>query len=1058
MANEIENQLVQIQPKQPGEERKLSLAEVRARLSAARGKEYWQSLKQVTESDGFDELMEREFPRQASEFLDPVSRRGFLKLMGASLALAGLSACTRQPEEEIVPYVKQPEDLIPGRPKYFASAMPFPNGAQPILVKSEEFRPIKIEGNPEHPESGGATDVFTQASILDLYDPDRSQTSSYKGEPREYSDFLNFINAYRTRTRAGASGLRFLTGTCISPTFAWLMDAALKANPGSKWYQWDAVNRDNVRAGAKAAFGAYMDPIYRLETADVILSLDADFLSGIAQPGFVRIARDFAKRRKLEPRGEMSRLYVVESQMTTAGAKADHRLRLRASEVEAFAAALLAAVGGAGSAGSLSGEAAAFLQSVAKDLKAKPGASVVIPGDHQSPAVHVLAAQINQALGNAGKTVLYIDPIEPAPTEQVAGMKELAADMRAGKVDLLLMMGVNPLYDAPVDLDFAAAMQRVAETVHVGLHHDETARYSNWHLHTTHYLEMWGDARANDGTVSIIQPLIDPLYAGVSPYSIAAAFAAQPGLTPYSALKQYWGQNAKSQAGADFEAFWRKVLHDGFIPGTALPPKAVAARGGAPATPRMDAGAIEIVLRPDPTIFDGRYANNGWLQECPKWITRLTWDNAALMSLATAQQLGTREEDVIEIKAANGRKLTATVLPVPGMPDNSITLTLGYGRRDAGRVGTGPGYNAYAIRSSDAQHITWATKSDIKKTGDTFRLAIVQVHELIAGTNKSLPTSEALTRSIIRSTTLEEYEKEPGFAHSERYLPTPEHTETLYRNDHDQPFFDYSKGYQWAMTVDMNSCVGCNACVVACVAENNIPVIGKEQVKVGRQMYWLRIDTYFTGDLDAPKAVFQPMFCQHCENAPCEPVCPVGATMHTPEGLNQMVYNRCVGTRYCSNNCPYKVRRFNFLLYADYETESLKLLRNPDVSVRSRGVMEKCTYCVQRINAAKIDSETEELKLQQEDPNARRVIQDGEVITACQQACPTGALIFGNMNDPNSRVARQKKLERNYGVLAPVNTRPRTSYLAEVTNPNPELAPKGAEAGVLTEAERVHGN
>ena len=1047
MANEIEQQLIQIKntngngPRKSSSKRKLTLVEVRDRLSAEKGKGYWRSLEELSGSPEFDEMLRDEFPRQTSEWIDPVSRRGFLKLMGASLALAGLSACTKQPDEAIVPYVKQPEDLIPGRPMYFATAMPFPTGAQPLLVKSNEFRPTKVEGNPQHAASNGATDLFSQASILDLYDPDRSQRITFRGETRNFGEFQAFIDDYvaKNRNKQG-TGIRFLTGTIVSPTLANQLTALLKAQPQAKWYQWEGANRDSARAGLKAAFGQYVEPQYKMDAADVILSLDADFLSNAEFPGFTRYAREFISRRKMQEGVKMNRLYVVESMSTTTGHKAEHRLRLRSSDVAGFAAALLASVGGGGNAGAqLSGEAQKFLQSVAKDLRSANGNALVIAGEYQAPAVHALAAELNSALGAVGKTVTYSDPIEIVPSEHLAGLKELVNDMNAGKVDLLLILGSNPVYSAPADVQFDKAMEKVATNVHLGQFHDETARLAQWHLNEAHYLESWGDARAHDGTVTIIQPLIAPLYGAVSAHEVVAAFSPQDQrVNAYDAVRAYWLQNAKGAAG-NFEGFWRKALHDGFVPDTAFQGRTLSAQGGglAAATP-PGANDIEVVFRPDPTIYDGRFANNGWLQETPKPVTRICWDNAALMSIKTATEHSLNEEDVVEIETKEGRKLALPVKVVPGMADNSIMVYMGNGRTFSGRVGTEVGFNANVLRTSNSPWITTGVK--LRKTGETYHVGFVQSHYTTEG-SKSLEGVEAIddknyefNRGIIRFATLKEFEENPNFAH-ERH-EDPKLDTTLYPN------YNYKDGYAWGMAVDMNSCIGCNSCVVACVAENNSPVVGREQVKIGRQMYWLRIDTYFQGDLENPRAHFQPMFCQHCENAPCEPVCPVGATIHSPEGLNVMVYNRCVGTRYCSNNCPYKVRRFNFLLYSDYETESLKGLRNPDVSVRSRGVMEKCTYCVQRINAARINAEVEETRLRADDPNLKRPIRDGEVVTACQQACPTDALVFGNINDPNSRVAKLKNQPRNYGVITDVNTRPRTSYVAGVINTNPELEEK----------------
>ena len=1039
------NELVQIKASTP-RRAKLTLQEVRERLSASTGKRYWRSLEELVDEPGFEELLENEFPAGATEYKnDGVSRRNFLKLAGASMALAGLSACTRQPDEPIVPYVRQPEDLIPGIPKFFATSMPFPTGALPLVVRSNEFRPTKIEGNPQHPASSGATDVLAQASLLDLYDPDRSQNSSFRGEPRNWGDFHAAVDQYKVKTAGSrGAGLRFLTETVISPTLAWQIQTVLKQFPGAKWYQWDPVNRDSARAASQALFGQYAEPIYKFDAANVVLSLDADFLSGAHFPGFLRYSRDYISRRKLMTNAPMNRLYVVESFHTTAGALADNRLPMRASDIVPFAAALAGMLGGSGGGPQGFGDdEQKFLQALAKDFKANSGASIVLAGEQQPPELHVIAAHINQALGNIGKTVTYTDPVEVVPSDQGAGLRELVADMNAGKVDMLVILDTNPVYTAPVDLDFESAMDKVAASVHLSCFRNETTRVSQWHVHGAHYLESWSDARAYDGTCSLVQPLIAPLYGGHSAHEVIALFSDTPEMTAYDALTTYWRQNGK--ATGDFETNFRKWLHDGIIPNTASPARSLTPRDAAPAVKALDKNTIEVVFRPDPTIYDGRYCNNGWLQECPKPVIRLEWDNAAMMSLDTAANHGFNQEDIISI-TVDGRTLQAPVLVVYGVPNNSITLHLGYGREFAGRVGNGCGFNAYALRSSKAPLI--ATADKLEKTEDTYKLAVVQNFTLIDPKpsdpntqNRSVQGSEALRRDIIRVASYGDYQKDPHFAHGEFYEEDPGHEDTLYPN------YDYSKGYQWGMAVDMNSCVGCNACVIACQAENNSPIVGKEQVKIGRDMKWLRIDAYFTGDLHNPRAFLQPMFCQHCENAPCEPVCPVGATTHSPEGLNVMVYNRCVGTRYCLNNCPYKVRRFNFFLFADYDTPSLKPMRNPDVTVRSRGVMEKCTYCVQRINAARIQTEVEEVHLQQSDPKATRKIQDGEVLTACQQTCPTDALVFGNVNDPNSRVSKIKAQPRNYSVLSDVNTRPRTTYIASVINPNMEIGDRTSAPG-----------
>jgi MoCo/4Fe-4S cofactor protein with predicted Tat translocation signal len=993
----------------PSKKKKLDLETARAHLAETQGPEYWRSLEELAGSPEFQEMLHREFPKGASEWLDSVSRRGFLKLMGASLAMAGMTACTKQPLEPIVPYVRQPEEVIPGRPMFYASAFTLSGYASPILVESQLYRPTKIEGNEQHPANLGGTDIFAQASILGMYDPDRSQTITYLGDVRTWGDFLNAIHGPLSAQKAlQGAGIRILTQTVSSPTLADQLRSLLKIYPQAKWHVYEPINRDNVLEGAKLAFGQPVETQYKLENADVILSLDADFLYA-GFPGFTRYARDFAKRRDPDS-GNMNRLYVVESTMSSTGAKADHRLPLRASDIETFAWALAQELGVVGSAGKmLSGEQGKWASALSRELQSHRGSALVIVGDHQPPVVHALAHAANQLLGNNGRTVVYTDPVDANPINQTESLKDLVADMRAGKVDLLIIMGGNPVYDAPADLAFADALKntKIPLRVHAGLYQNETAELCHWHINEAHYLEAWGDTRAYDGTVSIVQPLIAPLYGGKSFYELTALLAGSEA-AGHEIVQAYW---QKQHPGPDFDAFWRRSLHNGWIEGTALAPRQVAPKlsnlPGASGIPYQK--NLEINFRRDPSVYDGRFANNGWLQEAPKPMTKVTWDNPVLIAPALADRMSLHSEDVIELDL-NSKKLTAPVWIQVGHPDNSVTVFLGYGRRRAGRAGTGAGFDMYSLRNSATP---WSvTGVAIRKTGATYKLASTQGYQ-------TMETPDGGNRPLVRSASLEEYHKEPNFAREEE----PPAALTLY------PGFDYKKEpYAWGMAIDMNACVGCNNCIVACQSENNIAVVGKEQVVRGRHMHWLRVDTYYQGDRANPRAHFQPVPCMHCENAPCEVVCPVGATVHSTEGLNDMVYNRCVGTRYCSNNCPYKVRRFNFLLFQDWDTPQYKMMRNPDVTVRSRGVMEKCTYCVQRINEHRIDAEREDRK-----------IRDGELQTACQQSCPANAIIFGNINDPNSKVSKLKANARNYGLLSDLNTRPHTTYLAEIRNPNPEL-------------------
>jgi MoCo/4Fe-4S cofactor protein with predicted Tat translocation signal len=1018
----------------PGKKGKLDLDSVREQIDAAvahdaaekSGPEYWRSLEELAGSPAFQEALHREFPKGASEWVDSVSRRGFLKVMGASMALAGMTGCVKLPLEPIVPYVRQPEDVIPGRPMFYATAMTLGGYASPLLVESHLGRPTKIEGNDKHPASLGGTDIFAQAHVLGLYDPDRSQSVVSMGDERSWQSFLTAIRGPLSAQKAlQGAGIRILTPTISSPTLADQLRGFLKIYPQAKWHVYEPVNRDNVLEGAKLAFGQPVETRYDFEKADVIVSLDADFLYA-GFPGNVRYIRDFAKRRN--PDGSMNRLYVIESTPTTTGAKADHRVPVKGTFVEDFARTVARwlepphndEIGTGGTT-----EVMKFLEGVVSDLQKTRGSGVVMAGDHQPPLVHTLAHAINAKLGNVGKTVFYSDPIDENPLNQTESIKELAVNINDGKVDLLIILGGNPAYDTPADLEFAELLKsnKVPLRVHHGLYNNETAELCQWHINEAHELEAWGDARAYDGTVSIIQPLIAPLYNGKSAIEFIALLNGQADANGYDVTRAYW---QKQHSGADFEAFWRKSLHDGWIEGTAYAPKSAtvnAATFPASSPAAATADAIELNIRRDPTIYDGQFSNNGWLQECPKPMNKLTWDNAVLIGPAMGERLQIKTCDVVELEL-NGRKVTGPVWIQPGVPDNSVTVTLGYGRTRAGRVGTAQGFDAYALRTSAAPWL--ATGLKIRKTGDTYVLASTQGYQ-------SMDTPNGDHRPLVREGALEEYRKDADFAKEQGEEPAP--GLTLYK-----PYPYKEEDYAWGMAIDLNSCVGCNNCMIACQSENNIAVVGKEQCAIGRHMHWIRIDTYYqypdqeARDRDNPKAFFQPVPCQQCENAPCEVVCPVGATNHSSEGLNDMVYNRCVGTRYCSNNCPYKVRRFNFLLFQDWTTPQYKMMRNPDVSVRSRGVMEKCSYCVQRITQHRIDAETASVREGKEIK-----IADGELQTACQQSCPAGAIIFGNINDPNSKVSQLKAQSRNYTLLGELNTRPRTTYLAEVSNPNPEL-------------------
>ncbi|MCE9531787.1 MAG: TAT-variant-translocated molybdopterin oxidoreductase [Planctomycetes bacterium] len=1014
----------------------------------ATAQELWRSAEELTTTAEFREMISREFPDDIETWTDPVSRRQFLTLMSASIALAGFSGCSPRPasQQKILPYTKQPEGLTLGVPDFFASASVVGGIATGIIVTSREGRPIKVEGNPLHPGSLGGTDVFAQALVLGLCDPDRSQSLVHLGASRTWEEAISFFRGELDKLKARKANIRLLTETVTSPTLKVQIDK-FTAKTGAKWVQYEPATLDNVRAGNQQAFDAPVTVIHDFTKANVILALDSDFLT--SGPGNVRYARDFGSRRRVRGNhadggtpSEMNRLYSVEAMLTPTGSVADHRLPLKASEVGSFARALAAQlkVPGAPSAGPLSENAKAWLAPLAADLEKNRGKCVVIAGENQPPAVQALVHAINAALGNLGQTVHVIKSIEAQPENQLKNFTELVGEMNAGKVDLLFILGGNPVFDAPADLKFTDALDKVGLRVHMGLYQDETAARCHWHFPEAHSLETWGDARGYDGTATIIQPLIAPLYNAKSFVEVLSALSAdavESGQSGRDIVKSFWKKwydehNKEKKAG--FAEFWFNSVWNGVVAGTAreAPEKKDLAPGWAGKDAVSSSSGIEVCFRADPTIHDGRFANIGWLQELPKPVSKLCWDNAAIMSPKTAEKLG------------------LSILP---------RWTAGErGRMEAGagRVGNGTGYNTYKLRGTDAP--STATGVEIKKVDDVINLACTQAHHAMEG------------RKPIRRLTLDQMadkkafdlEMSPPVAAGEKdlirdNLPGPlERTEKAkhpnehhHGHDHEEHHHEHDKrlvpltmypdtnkeGRRWAMAIDLTSCIGCNVCMIACMAENNIPVIGKFEVSRGREMYWIRVDRYHEGDpmvAEGLKTYFQPVPCQQCEKAPCEVVCPVGATVHSTDGLNDMVYNRCVGTRYCSNNCPYKVRRFNFLTYADYVTESLKIGRNPEVSVRTRGVMEKCTYCVQRIRSAEIVAERE-----------FRPIADGEIVTACQAACPTGAIVFGDLADTKSVVRRWKAEKTNYGLLAELNTMPRTSYLAAVRNPNSAM-PKGA--------------
>ena len=923
-----------------------------------------------------------------------VDRRSFMKLMSASIALAG-GACTRAPLEPIVPYARQPEGMVQGEPLFFATALTRGGYAHGVLVESNMGRPTKIEGNPAHPASLGSTGPLEQGRILELWDPDRSRVIQHLGQIDSWENLASLIRSRGQRWQAdGGEGLRILAGGVSSPTLLAQWRLLLEKYPRARIHHYEPVNRDNVYAGARASFGRPLEPVYHFDRARVIVSLEADFLGGL--PGHVRYARDFSRGRRPEARS-MNRLYVVECMPSITGAAADHRLARRSSEIHSLALRLAAAT-----TGPVSADALPWVRSAAADLQQHHGASLVLAGDEQPPEVHALAHHLNEVLGNRGATVDFIAlPVTTAQSNHDS-LAQLVEDMRHGRVDTLLILGGNPLYDSPVDAGFAEALRSASVSIHFGLHHNETSRHCTWHVPAAHELETWSDATAYDGTVTIQQPLIAPLYGGRPVHEMLAALTGDFDSTAHSLVRNYWmGVFGNQQP----EERWANCLRSGVVSESTAryentqAAKAVVGDAGATAAVGTvpDPKEIELAFRPDPTLWDGRYANVAWLQELPKPMTQLTWDNAAFMSDALAQQLQVTNEDVVELEVGN-RTLRAPVWVVPHHAEHALTLYLGSGRTAAGPVGTGHGVNAFALRTQNAPWFAGGVK--VRKLNERYRLATVQSHHRLEG------------RPIIRAGTLADYLHDPQFARQE----SDRRAASLYP---DVPRAEYA----WGMSIDLASCIGCGACTIACQAENNIPTVGKSEVIAGRELHWIRVDRYEDAAAGAQRTLFQPVPCMQCEHAPCELVCPVEASVHDAEGINVQVYNRCVGTRFCSNNCPYKVRRFNFLSYSKEDAQSAAL-HNPEVTVRMRGVMEKCNYCLQRVVRGRISADRDD-----------RALRDGEVVTACQAVCPTQAIVFGDLNDPHSEVRAAKGSSRTYTLLGELNTRPRTTYLARVVNP-----------------------
>ena len=980
-----------------------------------------------------------------------------MMLLGASLSLAGLAGC-RRPVEEIVPYVTAPEEIVPGVPRYYATTMPFRRSAYGLIVESHEGRPTKVEGNPSHPSTLGASSSRIQASVLGLYDPDRSRSITQQGARKSWSDFVTAWGQLSEAHAAdGGASLAVLSESFSSPTLARLASELRARYPRLQWATYDAVSDESRLAGLRQATGRDLDLMLRLDRASLILALDADPL--LTDPEMIRHARGFADgRRAGASGGSMNRLYAVEGVYSLTGAMADHRLRLESRLIAPFLAALAArlappAAGASSQAGvSVPGVDSRWVDALAKDLQANRGKGLIVAGERQPAAVHAAVCALNTYLGNTGTTVSYYET-KDAALPSVSSLASLVSAMNAGTIKTLVVLGGNPVFDAPADLDFASAMAKVPQSIALGHTFDETSLKATWHVPRAHYLESWGDARAVGGTLSVVQPLILPLFGGRTPVEVLGLMVTGQDRPGYDIVRETWNSILGE---ADFDKKWNRVLHDGFLSGSELPdvvpdlkgqPLAELARSmnffmatgvvvsgaggtGSEGSSGASRSNLEVVFLPSPSLHDGRFANDGWLQELPDPLTKLTWDNPALVSPTTAESIGLASGDFVRVDYA-GRSLELPVWILPGMADGVVALTLGYGRQRAGRIGSGVGFDAFTVRSSKAPGFD--SGGTLTKLARTYPLSATQEH----GSMEGRPVVRESTLTALRSKSAAEGHRteSQNEGHSPRSpegggVPGPHgvfqeepHHFSLWKEH------TYDQGHQWGMTIDLNACIGCNACMVACQSENNVPVVGKVQVAKGREMHWIRVDRYFSGEPSGnPEIVFQPVPCMHCEDAPCEQVCPVAATVHDRQGLNVMVYNRCIGTRYCSNNCPYKVRRFNFFNFTKNTPNILQLAMNPDVTVRSRGVMEKCTYCTQRINRVKIDAKL-----------AGRALRDGDVKTACQQACPASAIEFGDLRDSSSRVVKAKADPRNYALLAELNTKPRTTYLAKVRNPNPDL-------------------
>lgn len=1008
---------------------------------------YWKSLGELARNEEYEKFVEREFPENATELNDQVSRRSFLRVMGASIALAGFAAC-RRPVQKILPYTNMPEDVVPGEPLHYASAMPFQDVLAGIIVENNEGRPTKIEGNELHPASNGNTSIFGQAEILQMYDPDRSRYVRKDGERSSVRAFAKFCSDHFSNAD---QNIAFISEANSSPTYHRLKDQVMNKFSTTQWVTYEPFGEDNALEGTNIAFGQRLRTANKFDEANVIVSFDDDFLNPAADKNSLENTKQFAEGRHIEsPEDGMNRFYAIESTHTLTGSNADNRLRIKSSDIAHFIYALAAelsnSVSGLSSFRDVQNKFSdhEWIPVLAEELLENRGDAILTVGREHSPELHATIAAMNAALGNAGQTVEYLEVPYLDDQNNRDAFAGLVDDLNSGDIDTVVLVGTNPAFTAPANLNFADALSNAAQVIHLSDFYDETSKLANWHINRAHFLEAWSDGYSYRGTRSVIQPQIEPLYSGISAIEFLSIILNGEQTKGYDLVQETW----RNYFTTNFQNRWEQTLHDGLAAEKTFATETVQissqfsarARNFIANTPSAE--GTELVIRPDSTIFDGRYANNGWLQELPKPMTKITWDNVALMSKKTADELGVEQASLgksdVEMIAitVNGRTVEMPAWIQPGHADDSITVTVGYGRDLIGRVANKAGFDTYPLRTTE--NMLFANNISLEMTGDLYEVACTQDHHSMEG------------RSLLRHATLQEYRENPDFStYASAYgakMPGLAYADE--HGGHDAPltifdaitkedYPDYEP--QWGMAIDLNACTGCGVCTIACTAENNIPVVGKREVSRGREMHWIRTDRYYDGDVNNAKALHQPVPCMHCELAPCEQVCPVSATTHSEDGINQMTYNRCIGTRYCANNCPYKVRRFNFFNYAEEfltggdDPEIIQMAMNPNVTIRFRGVMEKCTYCYQRLNRAKIERDIET------DGRTMKP-KDGAVETACQQACPADAIYFGDLTDPDNEIVQIKQNNRNYLMLEELNTRPRTSYLSKISNPNPKLA------------------